>query len=65
MTHWLDQHQELKQIADAGSIGITLGTIVGVLPTLSALLAVVWMLIRIYETDTVQRLLGRDRPRKD
>lgn len=59
MKHWLSQHDELRALADAGSIGITVGAIVGILPTISAALAVVWMAIRIFETDTVQRLVRR------
>lgn len=33
--------------------------LIGWLPTIAALLPAVWWSIRIYETDTVQRLLRR------
>jgi hypothetical protein len=49
--------------ADAGALGTGLLALVGYLPEISALLTILWMAIRIYETDTVQRLLGRRRRR--
>lgn len=58
MTHWLE-NDTTKHLADVGSIGITVGAFAGWFPTISAGLAVVWMAIRIFETETVQRLLGR------
>ncbi|OCC25668.1 hypothetical protein MB02_01145 [Croceicoccus estronivorus] len=48
-----------KHTIDALSIGTMLGAIVQWLPSIAALLTVVWTAIRIYETPTVQRLLQR------
>ena len=48
----------IKHTLDAGAIGIGVGAFVEALPAISAFLTVVWMLIRIYETRTVQKLLG-------
>jgi TctA family transporter len=48
-----------KHVTDAVSIGALLGSLFGYLPAISALFTIVWMAIRIYETDTVQKLLGR------
>ena len=36
-----------------------IGAIAGWLPSISALFTIVWMAIRIYETRTVRRLLGK------
>jgi hypothetical protein len=35
------------------------GTLVEMLPSIAALFTIVWTLIRIWETKTVQNLLGR------
>lgn len=41
------------------SVGTVIGTLAGWLPAMAALLSIVWYGIRIYETKTVQRWLGR------
>lgn len=46
------------------SFGAIVGTVVGVLPALAALGAVIWYGIAIYETRTVQAFLQRRRERK-
>ena len=48
-----------RHIVDVGSIGVVIATLFSWLPNIAALLSVIWMLIRVYETKTVQRLLGR------
>jgi hypothetical protein len=47
--HWLD----------AGAVGMALGTFFGWLPNIAALLSVIWLLLRIWEMDTVKRWTGR------
>ena len=49
--------EDLKTIGDGVGVVTTAGVIVEVLPALSALLTIVWFSIRIYETETVQKLL--------
>lgn len=51
-----------KQVIDAVSVVTVVGTIGDVLPPLAALFTLIWTGIRIYETETVQRLLGRKPP---
>lgn len=46
-------------LLDVGAYGIIFGYVIGGLPALATLLSVIWMAIRIYETDTVQRFLHR------
>ena len=48
-----------KQSFDALSLTALAGSLVNVLPALASLLTIAWTVIRIYETATVQRLLGR------
>lgn len=50
-------------LADSTSIAIILGTVADSLPPIAALVSIIWFIIRIYETDTVQRMLG-NRPSK-
>lgn len=51
--------EQLKHGADAGSLTITIGVLTEVLPVFAAFLSIIWMTIRIYETRTVQGLLGK------
>lgn len=53
----LDDHT--KHVFDAASVGVVALSFFDWLPKIAALLSVIWVCIRIYETDTVQRLLGR------
>lgn len=52
----------LKQVADTVSVATGVGALAGVLPALSALVTIIWMSIRIWETDTVQKIFGRGKP---
>jgi chromate transport protein ChrA len=52
--------QQFKPVGDVASLGGLVAIMGGWLPSIAALLAVIWWLIRIYETKTVQRLLGRE-----
>lgn len=51
---------QTKHILDALSIGAAFATLIGWLPSIAALLSIVWSLIRIWESKTVQGWLGRD-----
>ncbi|OJW58023.1 MAG: hypothetical protein BGO57_12285 [Sphingomonadales bacterium 63-6] len=48
-----------KHTIDAVSIGTVVASIVQWLPSIAALLSVVWTAIRIYESPTIQRLVRR------
>ena len=55
------QHTEnAKNVVDGIAIATTLGTLMEVLPSVSAALSIVWLLIRIWETDTVQGWIKKD-----
>ena len=49
----------LKHLVDAVSIVTVLGTLTDMLPSIAAIFTIVWTAIRILETDTVQKLLGK------
>ncbi len=48
-----------KHLFDGLSIGTVLATIAGWLPAVAALLSIIWTLIRLYETKTIQRWLNK------
>jgi hypothetical protein len=52
-------HETAKTTVDAISIVTVVGTLAEVLPAIAALFTIVWTALRIYETDTVQKLLGK------
>ena len=57
--------ESTKQVIDVISFGTVLGTISAILPPLSALFTIIWVGIRIWETNTVQELTGRKQKRDD
>tara|TARA_R100000951_G_C2619397_1_gene173915 strand:- start:640 stop:822 length:183 start_codon:yes stop_codon:yes gene_type:complete len=54
--------ESTKTLVDGLSVVTVVGTLGDVLPPLAALFTVIWTLIRIYETKTVQKMMGKDRP---
>lgn len=51
--------ESTKTLVDAVSVVTVVGTIGELLPPIAAIFTIVWTAIRIYETDTVQRALGK------
>ena len=49
----------VKHVLDALSFITVVGTLVEMLPSIAALFTIVWTGIRIYETDTVKKLLNK------
>jgi len=54
-----EHHETAKQFIDGVSLLTVVGTLMDMLPSVSALLSIVWVSIRIWETNTVQKLFGR------
>jgi hypothetical protein len=54
-----------KHVGDAVSIVTVVGTLAQVLPSIAAIFTIVWTSIRIYETSTVRKLLGKDKDVKE
>jgi hypothetical protein len=48
-----------KHVLDGLSLITVLGTLMEWLPAVAALLSIIWTLLRIYESKTVQGLLGK------
>lgn len=51
--------ETVKHAVDALSIVTVVGTLVDMLPSIAAIFTIIWTVIRIIETDTVQGLIGR------
>ena len=49
-----------KFVMDAASIFTVIGTLANMLPSIAALLSIIWSIIRIYETKTIQSWLKDD-----
>lgn len=54
-----DMIESVKHGADAISLGVFVATLADLAQPVAAWLTVVWVLIRIYESRTVQALLGK------
>lgn len=54
--------KDLRAIFDLSSLAVIGAAFVDALPKIAAGLAVVWWLLRIYETKTVQRWIRRGKP---
>jgi len=60
-----EQHETAKHVVDAMSLVTVIGTLVQLLPAIAALFTIIWTAIRIYETDTVQKLLGKEKTNEE
>lgn len=56
---WVDEYANSNHEVDAGAAMIAFGSLLEFLPPLSALLSIVWVALRIWETDTVRGMTGR------
>lgn len=49
----------MKPAGDILSFGVVLATLASWLPSIAAVFTIIWTAIRIYETKTVQQILGK------
>ena len=54
-----EMSESAKHVVDGLSFMTLLGALVNLLPSIAAVLTIIWTAIRIYETDTIRRLTGR------
>jgi hypothetical protein len=54
-----EHHETAKSVVDALSVVTVVGTLMEMLPAVAALFTIIWTGIRIWETDTVQRILRK------
>lgn len=48
-----------RHLLDIASVGTVIGTMTSHLPSVAALLTILWTGIRVWETDTVRSITGR------
>lgn len=60
----MSMSESAKHTIDTLSVATVLGTLAAWLPPIAALISIIWGLIRIYETRTVQQMLGNRRSRR-
>ena len=51
----------VKQSLDFFAAGVAVGAIIKVLPAIAAVLSIIWLSLRIWESDTVREWTGRNR----
>lgn len=49
-----------KTAIDIAAGSIAFGTVIQVLPAVASVFTILWMALRIWETDTVKKLTGRE-----
>ena len=52
-------NEETKVVIDVAAGSVTVTAMMDIVPEATALFSLVWVILRIWETDTVQKLLGR------
>jgi len=61
MSDSINVSESTKNVLDAVSVGTAVGSLAGMLPHIAAVFTIIWTGIRIWETETVQGWLGRDK----
>jgi hypothetical protein len=51
--------EEAKVAVDALAVTTTVSTLMGWLPAVAAALSIIWTVVRIFETNTIQNLIHR------
>ena len=61
----MSMQEGTKQVLDSVSIVTVVGTLADVLPAVAALFTIVWTALRIWETETVQRMFRKKNEQQD
>jgi hypothetical protein len=54
----------MAPVANTMSLGVIVGAFLGILPTVAVILAILWYMLEIYESKTVQKRLRLSRRRR-
>ena len=52
---------DVKNIADAAAAATAVGTVMEIIPSIAGIFTIIWLGIRIWESPTVQGLVGKAR----
>lgn len=55
----MNDYPIISWIGNSASVGVIVSAIIGWLPAAAALIAVIWYLVQLYESKTIQRFLDR------
>ena len=56
-----DGNNPLQNAVDGATAAVTIASVLNYLPAVAAVLSIIWLAIRIYESKTVQKLLHKGR----
>ena len=56
-----DIEEETKQVMDIAAASTGVLSLVAWLPPMASLLTIIWLGIRIYESETIQKLIHKDK----
>jgi len=56
-----DIEEETKQVMDIAAASTGVLSLVAWLPPIASLLTIIWLGIRIYESETIQKLIHKDK----
>ena len=59
-----DSSETAKNVVDVLSVGTVVATLAGILPSIAAIFTIVWTAIRIFETETVQKIIKKIKLKK-
>jgi len=48
-----------KNVADGVAVASTVGVVVKILPAIASIFTIIWLGVRLWETETVRKLTGR------
>jgi len=51
--------EQAKLVIDAGGVGLTGAAVMEVVPPVTAVVALIWVLLRIWESETVKKVTNR------
>lgn len=54
-------HDTVNHTLDIAAGSVALASFAAILPPMASLLSIIWLAIRIYESQTIQRLLNKDK----
>lgn len=59
MAPFNESGETVKHAVDMMSIGVVVASVANILPSIASALTIIWMAIRIWESETCKRLTGR------
>ena len=56
---------DVKAVADAAAAATAVGTVMDIIPSIAGIFTIIWLGIRIWESPTVQGLVGKVRKKDE